>query len=268
MFEKQKYHNPNEYTQIGVLAIPPGDHRVKITNVVEKTYGKTGLVGFEITLRVSRQHGLLWYRLTLDPKNEKKSNKKLTNFFSSFHITDYDLAHYEKWIGKQGAVRVMHSTNEETGFVTAIVYCCLSGWQRDTLPPFKDITKNAVMELNRNLLVKHLNQLCKYGRDINEYCTLITELKYRNVEEKGYCFISDYNAEYIGRLRREVHYDYEKYIDNIIGLIDKNHIIARKLALILLENDYYYTLQCADREFQGEVTICGFESIEEYIELE
>ena len=48
MADKYTYHSPNEYTQLGRLSIPSGDHRVKISNVVPKIYGKTGKEGFEI----------------------------------------------------------------------------------------------------------------------------------------------------------------------------------------------------------------------------
>ena len=47
---KSKYCSPNEYTHIGILTIPGGDHRVKIINVVEKQYGNTSLQALEITL--------------------------------------------------------------------------------------------------------------------------------------------------------------------------------------------------------------------------
>lgn len=136
---EERYYSPNEYTQIGLLAIPPGDHRVRITNVVKKVYGYSIKECFEITLKVSGYHGLLWYYLILDPGDEEKNNKKLSSFFTSFHIKDCDLAHYENWKGKYGAVRVRHSIDEETGLIKAYVYYCLTGWKRDNLPPFCDV---------------------------------------------------------------------------------------------------------------------------------
>lgn len=136
----EAYHNPNEYTQLGIISIPPGDHRVKIINVTEKVYGESGKKGFEITLRVSDRRGLLWYYLIRDPENEEKFYKKLHAFFYSFNITDRNLANYKNWVGKYGAVRVRHSVDDETGLIKAYVYYCLCGIQQDILPPFRDLT--------------------------------------------------------------------------------------------------------------------------------
>ena len=134
-----RYYSPNEYTQLGMLAIPPGDHRVKIINVVKKVYRNSGKDGFEITLKVSGHRGLLWYYLIFDPEDEKKNNKKLSSFFKSFHIQDFDLSHYDKWIGQYGAVRVCLSVEEELGLIKAYVYCCLTGWQQSALPAFREV---------------------------------------------------------------------------------------------------------------------------------
>ena len=134
------YHNPNEYTTLGLISIPQGDHRVKIINVTEKVYGMSGKEGYEITLRVSGRRGLLWYYLVRDPENEEKFYKKLHAFFCSFNITDRNLANYKNWIGRYGAVRVRHSLNEETGLIKAYVYYCLCGTQQDNLPSFCDLT--------------------------------------------------------------------------------------------------------------------------------
>ena len=136
----EAYHNPNEYTQLGIISIPQGDHRVKIINVTEKVYGKSEKKGFEITLRVSGRRGLLWYYLIRDPENEEKFYKKLHAFFYSFNITDRNLTNYKNWIGKYGAVRVRHSVDDETGLIKAYVYYCLCGIQQDILPPFRDLT--------------------------------------------------------------------------------------------------------------------------------
>ena len=137
----ERLYSPNEYTRMGLLTIPPGDHRVKIINVVKKEYGRSGKEGFEITLKVSGCRGLLWYYLILDPNDEKKNYKKLISFFASFHIQDSDLSHYDKWVGQYGAVSVRHSVDEELGLIKAYVYFCLSGWHQSKLPAFRDIAR-------------------------------------------------------------------------------------------------------------------------------
>ena len=132
----EAYHNPNEYTQLGIISIPQGDHRVKIINVTEKVYGESEKKGFEITLRVSGRRGLLWYYLIRDPENEEKFYKKLHAFFYSFNITDRNLTNYKNWVGKYGAVRVRHSVDTETGLIKAYIYYCLCGIRQDILPSF------------------------------------------------------------------------------------------------------------------------------------
>ena len=127
-----------------MLAIPPGDHRVKIINVVKKVCRNRGKDGFEITLKVSGHRGLLWYYLIFDPEDEKKNNKKLSSFFKSFHILDFDLSHYDRWSGQYGAVRGCHSGEEELGLSKAYVYYCLTGWQQSALPAFRDVAWKGV----------------------------------------------------------------------------------------------------------------------------
>jgi len=136
---ENRYHSPNEYTRIGLLAIPQGDHRAKIMNVVKKVYGNSGKEGFEITLKISGHHGLLWSYLIIDPEDLERTDKRFSSFFSSFGITDYDLSRYENWRGKYGAVRVRHSTDEESGLIKAYVYYFLNGCQQSTLPAFRDV---------------------------------------------------------------------------------------------------------------------------------
>lgn len=267
MFEKRKYHNPNEYTRLGLLSISPGDHRVKIINIVEKEYGNTGLFAFEITFQVSGRHGLLWYHLFLDPKNPEKSNRKLAAFFESFKITDCNLTHYDKWIGKMGAVRVVHGTDDDTGFARAMVCFCLSGWRQNILPPFQDVKSNAVEEVKKKLLSKHLNAYPAHWNTLETYYKLITELKYRSSEEE-HCFISNHNLEHLKHVMQEIRLDRQTKINCIVEHIDKNQTLARKMAYELLRHGDKYALRYVDKEMSGQITLSGYESIEEYITYE
>ena len=126
--------NPNEYEAKEFSIIPAGDHRVRIADVVGKTF-KSGSNGFEITLEVSGHGGSLWFYLVLDPTDTKKTNQRIGAFFESFGITDYDLSHYRGWIGKVGGVRVKHE--EYNGSQTAKVAFCLSRKNQDKLPEAK-----------------------------------------------------------------------------------------------------------------------------------
>lgn len=127
--------NPNEYDENSFAPIPAGDHRVRINDVVEKTF-KSGSQGFEITLDVSGHGGKLWYYLVLDPTDTKKTNQRLGSFFDSFGITNYNLAQYQSWKGKIGAVRVKHE--EYNGEQQAKVAFPLSRKNQDKLAPWKE----------------------------------------------------------------------------------------------------------------------------------
>ena len=126
--------NPNEYEAKEFTIIPTGDHRVRISDVVGKTF-KSGNNGFEITFEVSGYGGSLWFYLVLDPADTKKTNQRIGTFFESFGITDYDLSHYRNWIGKVGGVRVKHE--EYNGSQSAKVAFCLSKKNQEKLPVAK-----------------------------------------------------------------------------------------------------------------------------------
>ena len=124
--------DPNEYEAKEFSIIPAGDHRVRISEVTQKTF-KSGNNGFEITLEVSGHGGSLWFYLVLDPADTKKTNQRIGTFFESFGITDYDLSHYRNWIGKVGGVRVKHE--EYNGSQSAKVAFCLSRKNQDKISP-------------------------------------------------------------------------------------------------------------------------------------
>lgn len=126
--------NPNEYSANDFAPIPTGDHRVRINDVVEKTFN-SGNEGFEITLDVSGHGGKLWYYLVLDRNDTKKTNQRIGTFFESFGIGDFDLSHYRGWIGKIGGVRVKHE--EYNGSTSAKVAFCINRKNQEKLPAWK-----------------------------------------------------------------------------------------------------------------------------------
>ena len=127
--------NPSEYTARDFALIPEGDYRVRITKVVERVFN-SGNEGFEITLDVNGQSSKLWYYLILDPMDRQRTNQRLGMFFDSFAITDYNLSHYDAWVGKDGAVRVKHGSY--MGTITAQVAFCLGRKQQDRLPGWQN----------------------------------------------------------------------------------------------------------------------------------
>jgi hypothetical protein len=113
--------------------IPEADHRVVVNKVTLKTY-RSGNDGFEIMLDVSGYPNKLWHRIILDPTDPEKTNHHLGKFFESFGITDYDLNHFESWVGKDGAVRVKHDTYD--GSTSAKVLFCITRAYQGKLPPW------------------------------------------------------------------------------------------------------------------------------------
>ena len=124
-------YNPNEYNERTFAPIPEGDHRVTITNVEEKLFN-SGNEGFEITLDVAGFNSKLWYYLVFDPNDSAKTNQRIGMFFDSFAIQDHDFSHFNRWVGKDGAVRVKH--NMYNGSKIANVAFCLSRSQQWRLP--------------------------------------------------------------------------------------------------------------------------------------
>ncbi len=294
MADKNQYHSPNEYTKIGVLAIPPGNHRVKIVNVITKTYGDSGKEGFEITLRVSNRRGLLWLYLICDPENEAKFEKRLMSFFCSFGITDHDLANYKNWVGKIGAVNVRHSVDEASGLIKAYVYYFLSGYQSYCLAPFRDVAEYGIEEEAENRI------LARYIRSFDmhrlwDYYRIILGMKYKDTEHAPY-FLSDRNAEKLKCSLKQIcvandrcyrcELDTEHYIDRYVSCprscifghdinheeladlllthIDRNLPSARKAARMLSRYGYEHALRDMASEFGHEVVLNGNGLLEVY----
>ena len=126
--------NPHDYEEKDFAPVPEGDHRVRIAEVVFKTF-KSGNEGYEITLDVSGHNSKLWHYLVLKQDDPKKTNQNIGSFFDSFEITDWDLSHYRNWVGKVGAVRVKHE--DYNGTTSAKVAYCISWSKQDKLPAAK-----------------------------------------------------------------------------------------------------------------------------------
>lgn len=133
--------NPHDYEEKDFAPIPAGEHRVRIEDVVFKTF-KSKNDGYEITLEVSGFSGKLWYYLVLKHDEPKKTNQNIGSFFDSFGITDWDMSHYRNWIGKVGAVRVKHE--DYNGTTSAKVAYCISWAKQEKLPPAKFSGSGAV----------------------------------------------------------------------------------------------------------------------------
>ena len=70
--------NPNHYEERSFSIIPEGNHRVRISDVAERTFA-SGNEGYEIVLDVAGHAGKLWHYLVLDRTDEKKTNQRLAH---------------------------------------------------------------------------------------------------------------------------------------------------------------------------------------------
>jgi len=133
---------PNIYKEHNFIEIPEGSHRVLITNVEVERFPTSKKRCYEITLKVSGQHGRLWFYLWYDPNDMTKTEKVFSSFYNSFHIQSQSTRSYRKWIGKMGAVYVEHnygpSQRLQEGEYEAKVSCCLDVRLQAKLPPWRD----------------------------------------------------------------------------------------------------------------------------------
>ena len=129
------------YEEQDFSIIPAGDHRVRITDVEEKTF-KSGNDGYEITLAVNGYNSKLWFYLVLDQNDVKKTTQRTGDFFNSFGIVEHSMGSGKQWIGKVGAVRVKHE--EYNGNTTAKVNYVINRKNQDKLEPWKTMTSNGI----------------------------------------------------------------------------------------------------------------------------
>ena len=125
--------DPASYEEQDFSIIPVGDHRVRIEDVVERTFN-SGNEGYEITLAVNGHSSKLWFYLVLDRNDPKKTNQRIGDFFNSFGIAEPSLGTGKQWIGKVGAVRVKHE--EYNGINSAKVAYVINRKKQDKLAPW------------------------------------------------------------------------------------------------------------------------------------
>lgn len=127
-------YDPSQYSERSYDLIPIGDHRARITDVVEKTF-KSGNSGYELTLEISGYPRRMWYYLVLDPSNPAQTNQRLGEFFESFRIPDYSMGTGKQWVGQVGGVRVKHELYN--GNQTDKVQYLLTQARQEKLPAWK-----------------------------------------------------------------------------------------------------------------------------------
>lgn len=126
--------NPNDYQERDFTLIPEGNHRVRISDVTERTF-RSGNEGYEIVLEVSGYNSKIWYYLVLNPADVKQTNQNIGAFFNSFGITGNQMGTGKQWIGKVGAARVKHEAYN--GQTSAKVQYLINRSKQDELPQWQ-----------------------------------------------------------------------------------------------------------------------------------
>ena len=133
--------DPSQYEERNFALIPVGDYRVRIADVVEKTYS-SGNNGYEITLDVNGYNSKVWARLVLDKSNPAQTNQRIGDFFNSFGITNYAMGTGKQWVGLVGAARIKHGESNN-GEKRAEVAYFINRSRQDKLPAWQNPTNAA-----------------------------------------------------------------------------------------------------------------------------
>lgn len=133
-------YDPSQYQEKDYSVIPQGDYRMRISDVVYKTF-KSGNSGYEITMDVSGFNSRLWHYLVLDASDPAKTNQKIGEFFNSFGITNYNMESGKQWIGLVGAGRVKHV--QYNGKTQAKIAYLIGRDRQEKLAPWKEPSLSA-----------------------------------------------------------------------------------------------------------------------------
>ena len=133
--------NPNDFEEQSFKPIPQGEHRVRIASAEEQT-SKSGNQMIKLVLDVSGYNSTIWHWIVFMPDNQKLTNQKLGELFSSFGIQPGNF-NLTSWIGKTGAAKVKHEPYE--GETTVKVAYFISKDRQDKLPAWKEPSNKAAV---------------------------------------------------------------------------------------------------------------------------
>lgn len=140
-------YNSKHYNEENLNLINPGNYKVKISSARE-TVAKNGNEGIEIIFEVNGYVKKLKYFIWYNRDFVARTNQLLGEFFESFSIIDNERNDCNYWVGKQGAVNVVH--DEYKGHTIAKVAFCIKREFQNKLEAWKDYK----FESNSNLISK------------------------------------------------------------------------------------------------------------------
>ena len=127
-------YDPSQYQEKNFAIIPVGDYRLRIADVVEKTFN-SGNSGYEITLDINGFNSKMWMYLVLDASNPAQTNQRIGEFFDSFGIKGTSMGSGKQWVGNVGAVRIKHEAYK--GENRAKVAYVIARNRQENLAPWK-----------------------------------------------------------------------------------------------------------------------------------
>ena len=130
-------YNADDYTATNTNLLDEGEYRVRIINATE-TVAKHGTEGIEILFQVKGHSNKLRYYIWYNREYAARTNQLLGELFDSFGILPKEQKACENWIGKRGAVYVMHDIYK--GRKIAKTAFCLNREQQAKLPAWEDDT--------------------------------------------------------------------------------------------------------------------------------
>ena len=127
-------YNKEQYNEESVSLINPGNHSVEVVSARE-TWSKNGNEGIEIIYYVNGQTKKLKHYIWYDRNCVERTNQRLGEFFNSFDIKENEWNNCLLWIGKRGAVNVVH--DEYKGHTIAKVAFCIKREFQKNLPDWE-----------------------------------------------------------------------------------------------------------------------------------
>lgn len=128
-----------QYEETSFRPIPVGDHRMRVASAEEQV-SSSGNQMIKLVLEVSGYNSTIWHWLVFMPDNQKLTNQKLGEFWSSFGIPQGNF-NLQSWIGKVGAGKVVHK--EYNGTSSAKISYFIGKDRQDKLAPWQEPTKGS-----------------------------------------------------------------------------------------------------------------------------
>ena len=122
-------YNNEQYNEENNSLINPGNYRVRIIDAKE-TIARNGNAGIEITLEVNGYTKKLKHFIWYNREHVERTNQRLGELFHSFDINEEERNSCESWLGKTGAVNVVHDIYKGHT-IAKVAFCIKKDFQKN-----------------------------------------------------------------------------------------------------------------------------------------